>query len=253
MLVILSPSKTQEFTSTRVLKTHDPVFMEEITALSKKLRGLSSHEISKLMDISPKLAALNHERFQNFKLTRYTDTNSKAAILAYQGDVYQGLAAETFSDDDIQFAEQHLLILSGFYGVVRPLDHIQAYRLEMSVKLSLGKFKNLYAFWQAPLNHYIQQGLKTEKFLVNLASEEYAKVLDRDHLTAQLIKVEFKDKLRGKYQIVGLKAKKARGLMARFIIKNRLEHPDELKRFDTEGYQFMEALSAPQHLIFHRD
>lgn len=252
MLVILSPSKTQEFTSTRVLKTHTPLFLEATTLLAKKLKSLSAAKLGQLMDISPKLANLNFTRFQDFDPKHFNDDNSMAAILAYQGDVYQGLEAATFSDDDLQFADQHLLILSGFYGALRPLDHIQAYRLEMGVKLTMNKFKNLYDFWSGPLNQYINQRLKTEKTLVNLASEEYAKAINIKDLGTQVIKVEFKDRLKGKFQVVGIKAKKARGLMARFIIKNRLQHPDELKHFHDDGYTFMEGLSEAQHFVFHR-
>lgn len=252
MLVVLSPAKTQDFESARTLKTHEPLFQKKIATLIKKLKSISATDITQLMSISPKLAELNYQRFQNFDSQHYTKQNSKAAILAYQGDVYQGLDAASLSDDDLYFADQHLLILSGLYGAVRPLDLIQAYRLEMGIKLKTDQAKDLYAFWQTSLNDYINEQLKTEKTLINLASEEYSKVIDTKKLQGQLIKIEFQDILKGKYQVVGIKAKKARGTMARFIIKHRIKDPSAIQNFTEEGYHFVKALSNPKHFIFQR-
>ena len=252
MLFILSPSKSQAFTSPRVLKTYQPLFANEVQTLITELKMLPETKLGSLMGISPKLAKLNFERFQQFDPQHYIEANSRAAILAYQGDVYQGLEAETLSDDDLQFAQQHLLILSGLYGALRPLDLIQPYRLEMAVRLKFAAYKDLYSFWEDKLSNYVNERSKTEKTLVNLASDEYSKVLKPKQIEVQWIKVEFKDQVKGKYQVVGLHAKKARGLMARFIIKHRITDADELKRFDSDGYRFEASLSNPEHLIFHR-
>lgn len=253
MLLILSPAKTQEFTSTRKLKTHKPLFANEAANLIKNLRTLNQTKIENLMNISPKLAQLNYQRFKDFNPNDYNDKNSKAAILAYQGDVYQGLDAQSLSDKDLTFANEHLLILSGLYGAIRPLDLIQAYRLEMSIKLSSSSYKNLYAFWHNPLNQYLNKRLKTEKVLINLASEEYFKVIDFKNLQGDYINIEFKNLNKGKYQIIGIHAKKARGLMARYIIENQIENPQDLKKFKTNGYKFIATEPSAHKFIFHCD
>ena len=252
MLIILSPSKSQAFTSPRILKTYPPLFANEIQTLAQSLKKLSETDIATLMNISPKLAKLNFERFQHFNPQHYTEANSRPALFAYQGAVYQGLEAETLSDDDLAFAQQHLLILSGLFGALRPFDLIQAYRLEMATKLKIEKYKDLYAFWQDPLCQYINERIKTEMPIINLASDEYSKVLNPKKIPGSWFKIDFKDQKQGKYQVIGLHAKKARGLMARFIIKHRITVVDELKRFDSKGYRFEESLSSPLHLVFHR-
>ena len=249
MLVILSPAKTQDFSASDRVVTRPPLFSDEIKVLSEKLHSLSMQEIADLMHISPKLAELNFQRFQALGSTTAV---RKAAILAYQGDVYQGLAADTFSADDLHFADEHLLILSGLYGALRPLDAIEAYRLEMGIKLPTAKHLDLYSFWQDKLCEYINQRLQQEKFLINLASEEYTKAIDTKNLKGTVIKVDFKDLQKGQYKIIGLFAKKARGLMAQFIIKNRITDPSELRRFCLSGYQFIDTLSSSNHFIFHR-
>ena len=228
---------------------HPPLFPQEIKQLGKKLQSLSVAEIAKLMKISEKLAELNFKRFQELGSKQ---ASKKAAILAYQGDVYQGLAAESLSLDDLHFADEHLLILSGLYGALRPLDAIQAYRLEMGIKLATSQHSDLYSFWHDQLNAYINQRLQQEEFLINLASEEYAKVIDYKHLKGKVINIVFKDLHKGQYKIIGLFAKKARGLMAQFIIKNRITNPSELRRFCLSGYQFIDTLSSDEQFIFHR-
>lgn len=249
MLTLLSPSKTQDFTISDSVATHPPLFPEEIKQLGKKLQSLSAVEIAKLMKISEKLAELN---FTRFKALGSQQAVQRAAILAYQGDVYQGLAAHTFSLDDLHFADEHVLILSGLYGALRPLDAMEAYRLEMGIKLVTDKHPDLYHFWRAPLNRYINQQLEHKRFLINLASEEYAKVIDRTHLNGKMIDIVFKDLHQGQYKIIGLFAKKARGLMAQFIIKNKIDDPYDLRRFCLSGYQFIDTLSHEDQFIFHR-
>lgn len=253
MLVILSPAKTQDFTSQAPFPfTNPPLFLSRTAQLVEKLKACNPQELESVLKVSPKLAALNFERYLQFNPHAYTTQNSKACIFAYQGDVYQGLQAETLSKDALDLANQHLLILSGLYGASRPLDGIQAYRLEMGIKLATRSKKDLYAFWHDTLQDYVNQRLVKEKVLINLASNEYSSVLNLSNLKGTVINVEFKDWSQGRFKVIGLFAKKARGLMARYLFENRLTAPEALQKFDVAGYSFQKELSSATHYIFHR-
>lgn len=239
MLTILSPSKTQNFEVKVPAGTTQPEFLKDAEILMNELRQLSRPDIGDLMKLSEKLASLNYERFQQFD-TPFTPQNAKPAVLAFRGDVYDGLDADTLSDADLDFAQQHLRLLSGLYGLLRPLDLIQPYRLEMKTKLANPKGKDLYTFWGTKLAEKINQ--ETD-LLVNLASNEYFKALPKKALQAHVITPQFKEYREGKFKVIALYAKKARGAMARFIIENRIKQPENLRDFRWDGYMFHEELS----------
>lgn len=253
MLVILSPAKTQDFTTPAPSPFKAvPHFAKQVETLIHTLKQYSPQALESLLGVSPKLAALNFERYLEFNPQHYTPANSKACIFAYQGDVYQGLQAQTFNRAQLEFANEHLVILSGLYGALRPLDAIQPYRLEMANALTTAGAKDLYAFWHDALLNYFQECLATEKILVNLASNEYSRALDFKALNAKVIQIDFKDWQKNQFKIVGLFAKKARGMMARFIIKNQIQHPEALKAFNEAGYAFVPEHSSDTHYIFQR-
>ncbi len=252
MLVILSPAKTQNFAKVSTAATSKPIFVEQAGILVNTLKQYSPQELESILGISPKLAELNFERYLEFNPKHYDENNSKPCILAYQGDVYQGLQADKLSPEELTFANDHLLILSGLYGALRPLDTIQAYRLEMATKLATPGYKDLYVFWHKTLQDYLNERMKTAKALINLASNEYSSALDFTKFPGQVVTVEFKDWNKDRFKVIGLLAKKARGMMARFIIKHRLSAPEDLKKFNDGDYQFQKELSTPTHYIFHR-
>jgi len=205
------------------------------------------------MHISDKLASLNHGRYQEFS-SRYTDNNSKAAIYAFKGDVYIGLDAETLSKADLTFAEKHLRILSGLYGCLRPMDKMQPYRLEMGTALKNPRGKNLYDFWREPLTKDINKTLKKNgnDLIVNLASKEYFSALDKKGLKGELIDIGFKEYRDGKLKFISFNAKKARGMMARYIIQERITTKEGLKGFNADGYGYDEELSSDKEFLFVR-
>lgn len=254
MIIILSPSKTLDYETPPALKEHtQPQFLADSKKLVAKLRGLSQAEIAQMMELSDKLASLNAARFKVWK-TPFTPANARQAILAFKGDVYEGLQAETFKPADFAFAQEHMRILSGLYGLLRPLDLMQAYRLEMGRKLAVGKTNDLYGFWGERLAEALNDELKTHKnpVLINLASEEYAKVLPRKSLKFQVIDVVFKEKQGDKLKIIGLFAKQARGLMANYIVKYQIDDVNMLKKFNISGYQFAPAHSNETTFTFTR-
>lgn len=254
MLMLLSPAKSLNFTTpSPVNEHHKPLFIEEANELVKTLRQLSHHDVAKLMNISSKLAELNCQRYQSFSTTHY-DQRAKQALFAYDGDVYQGLDAYSFNENDIMFAEQHLLILSGLYGILRPLDLIQPYRLEMAIKLNTKYGKDLYQFWGDKLTCGINEMIKNHrnKVIVNLASHEYSSAIKPGKLQAKWLKVDFKEQKSGEYKIVAIHAKKARGLMAKFIIQNKADEIEGLKDFNLEGYAYKSKLSSEDDLVFTR-
>ena len=206
------------------------------------------------MKLSDKLALLNFDRFQQFE-TPFTPKNARQAVLAFTGDVYQGLDPDSLSNDDFQYAQKHLRILSGLYGVLKPLDLIQAYRLEMGTKFVNQSGKNLYEFWGETLNQHVAKELAKQdnSVLVNLASNEYFKALKAKSLDNRIITPTFKDFKNGQYKMISFFAKKARGLMTRFIIQNQIDHPEGLKDFNLEGYYFDKKSSSEDNLIFLRD
>ncbi len=255
MLVVISPAKTLDFENPAITKQcTTPDFLTDSEELMGVLRQLSREELSGLMKISPKLADLNYDRNQIWS-PPFSTQNAKQAVLVFKGDVYQGLQAETFTKANFNYAQKHLRILSGLYGLLRPLDLIQAYRLEMGTKLNNAKGKNLYDFWGLKITQAINQNLADLQadVLVNLASNEYFKAIKPKALNATIITPVFKDFKNGQYKIISFFAKKARGYMSAYIIKNKITKAAKLKNFDTAGYVYNEALSEGNNWVFTRD
>lgn len=254
MLVILSPAKTLDYESpVPALPLTLPGFLPQSEALVSLLRDLSVQEVATLMDLSDKLAALNVARFADWSPV-FTDANSRAAILAFRGDVYEGMEAWTFGKADHAFAQRHLRILSGLYGLLRPLDRLQPYRLEMGTALANPAGRNLYAFWGNVLASAIDAALagQGDGVLVNLASEEYSRAALTPALQARVVTPQFREEKDGKYKMVSFYAKRARGRMAGWIVRNRLTDPADLAGFDLDGYALNRALSAGDTLVFTR-
>ena len=249
MIAIISPSKKQDFSQTNITLNSYPSQLKHSQTLIKTLLPLSVNDLGKLMSISDKLSDLNHQRYQDFH-TPFTLNNAKQALLAFKGDVYNGIDVEHYLPADFEFAQQNLRILSGLYGVLKPLDLIQPYRLEMGTKLASNQGKNLYEFWGDKLSQLLNKD-KAE-VLVNLASNEYFKGIDKKTLKAKILQIDFKENKLGQYKIIGIYAKRARGLMVDFIIKNRLTKPEQLKRFNAVGYQFNAEFSDAWHWVFTR-
>jgi len=255
MLILISPAKSLDFETKSTSNNYsEAAFLKDSQALIKQLRKLSTDEIADFMGISPKLAQLNFERFINWQLPFSTD-NAKQALLAFKGDVYTGLDAYSLNEDELQTAQNDLRILSGLYGVLKPLDLIQAYRLEMGKKLQTKKGNNLYEFWGDKITKEINKSLiaKNDKYLINLASNEYFKAVVKKKVKAEIITPVFKDFKNGQYKVISFFAKKARGLMTRFIIQNKITDPEHLKAFNSEGYNFNPQLSKNTELVFTRD
>ena len=253
MLVFLSPAKTLDVSQALPTGNQKPKFSTHTIELVNILKGYNQGQLKKLMGISDKLAELNYERFQDFSL-KYTQKNSKSAIRTFKGDVYVGLKAEDLSDKELAFAEKHVRILSGLYGILKPLDKIQPYRLEMGTALKNPKGKNLYEFWREILTAEVNKNIKKLKnpFIVNLASKEYFSALNRKEIEAEIIDIGFKEYRGDKLQFVSFNAKKARGIMTRYIVKNRILDIESLKAFDLDGYGYDESLSSPSELLFTR-
>ncbi|WP_372754687.1 peroxide stress protein YaaA [Labilibaculum sp.] len=255
MLVIISPAKTLDFESPASTTIHSEAnFLKESSQLIKELRKLKVDDISALMGVSPKLAQLNFERFHQWQAP-FTTNNAKQALLAFKGEVYTGINADSFSDEDFKQSQISLRILSGLYGILKPLDLIQAYRLEMGRKLITSKGSNLYQFWGDKITSAINTDLKENQHnqLINLASNEYFKSINKKKLEADIITPTFKDLKDGHYKTISFYAKKARGLMTRFIIQNKISNPDEIKAFDLEGYNYNSNLSKENTPVFTRD
>lgn len=255
MLAIISPAKTLDFESAVPKFTFSQPQLTNYSAqLIEYCRQLTPSQIASLMSISDKLAGLNFARFAEWERV-HNEQNSRAAIYAFKGDVYTGLDVETLSMDDILFAQSHLRMLSGLYGLLRPLDLMQPYRLEMGTKLANTKGNDLYAFWGDEITKHLQQALdeQGDRILVNLASDEYYKSIKENQLNAEIIKPIFLDNKGGKYKVISFYAKKARGLMSRFIIQNRLTDVEQLKAFDLGGYWFDETSSSQNEWVFKRD
>ncbi|SEN39072.1 peroxide stress protein YaaA [Nitrosomonas marina] len=254
MIIVISPAKTLDFeTPARTEKFTLPDFLDESEKLVTQLQAMEPDEIGRLMSISPKLAVLNSNRYYEWKRP-FSRNNAKQAMYAFKGDVYTGLDAETLDAQTVEFAQNHLRILSGLYGILRPLDLIQPYRLEMGTQLKNQRGNNLYEFWGDILTDSINQELRKQRAdtLINLASHEYFKSLKMDKLNARVITPVFKDEKNGVYKIISFFAKKARGLMSRFIFVNKLSAPEDIKHFDVAGYQFAAAESDDHEWIFMR-
>lgn len=255
MLMVISPAKTLDYDTPPVIdKSTQPRFVEHSVELIEVLREKSPQDIAKLMSLSDKLASLNVARYGSWE-RESTPQNAKQALLAFKGDVYTGLNAEDFSTDDFAFAQQHLRMLSGLYGLLRPLDLMQPYRLEMGTKLANPRGKDLYTFWGERISQWLNEDLEAQgdQVLLSLASQEYFGAVKPKALNARVIDTVFKDQKNGQYKIISFYAKKARGLMARYVIKERLQDPEGLKDFNLDGYRFDAASSSENQLVFLRD
>ncbi len=254
MLIVISPAKTLDYHSPLATRRHSrPALLERSKQLMAICRKLTPAQLSALMGISDKLASLNAARFQSWQAD-FTPDNARQAVLAFKGDVYTGLRAETFDEQDFDFAQTHLRILSGLYGILRPLDLMQPYRLEMSIKLANTLGADLYQFWGDTLTGKLHEALEEQKddVLINLASEEYFKAVNGKKLAGRIIKPVFLDQKNGKYKVISFNAKKARGMMSRFIITRRLSRPEQLAEFNDGGYEYDAAQSGEREMIFKR-
>ncbi|ADV00919.1 peroxide stress protein YaaA [Alicycliphilus denitrificans] len=255
MLFVLSPAKSLDYDTPlpEGLPHTRPAFVPEAGRLIEVLRTQSPQQIASLMSISDPLAALNVARYATWR-PRFSAANSRQAVMAFNGDVYEGLQARTLSAEDLAWAQQHLAILSGLYGVLRPLDLMQPYRLEMGTRLATDAGANLYQFWGTRIAGHLNQRLAPEPspVVVNLASQEYFKSVNRKALKARVVECVFEDYKNGAYRIISFHAKRARGLMARYAIQRRATTPRQLEGFDLEGYAFHPGASAPDRLVFRR-
>ena len=254
MLIVLSPAKKLDFESENLRTDADtPAMLGQAKKLVKVAKTLKAEDLKAMMAISDNLAELNVQRFKAFK-TPFTPTNARPAIDAFQGDVYVGLDAATLSDDDRDYANGRIRILSGLYGLLKPLDLMQAYRLEMGTKFASERGANLYAFWGDLISKALNKDIKGEEHqvLINLASNEYFKVVDQKALKAEVITPVFQDVKDGKARVVSFLAKKARGMMARYVIDNRIDNPEALKAFNEGGYTFKPDMSDANKWVFQR-
>ncbi len=254
MLIVVSPAKTLDYETPPKTKTFTlPDYLDDSAELIHRMREFSALDISELMKVSSKIAELNFDRYEAWN-KKFTEKNAKQAVLAFKGDVYTGLDAESFSAKDFKFAQSHLRILSGLYGMLRPLDLMKAYRLEMGTKLTNERGKNLYEFWGSEVTEGLNAQLKKikSKYLINLASNEYFKVVKPKELNAEIITPAFKELKNGDYKMIGIYAKKARGMLSRYIIQNQLSDIEDIKSFDMEGYKFNKKLSKGNNWVFTR-
>ncbi|MDA8980693.1 peroxide stress protein YaaA [bacterium] len=254
MLVLLSPAKSLDYDSPLLTKKNtQPRFIEESSELIAGLRKLSVGEVGKLMSISEKLAILNHERFASWE-PDFNKDNSRQAILAFTGDVYQGMELSEWSAADFTTAQKQVRILSGLYGLLRPLDLMQPYRLEMGTKFANAQGKNLYEFWGSKITNLLNADQKKSgsDTIVNLASNEYFSSVKSKELRGELITPVFKDEKKGTYKIISFYAKKARGMMADYIVRNGIQDPADLKKFTTAGYRLSRGDSSEKEFVFTR-
>ena len=255
MLMLISPAKKLDFESETSLSVHSqPQFIESANTLAVSARKLSRTQLAQSMKISDNLADLNYKRFQSFK-PPFDLGNAKQAALVFNGDTYVGLQAQIFDEKDFSFAQDHLRILSGLYGILRPLDLIQPYRLEMGARFSPPNKKDLYDFWAEQLTDAINNELSTHKdqSIINLASNEYFKAIKTKQLNGRLVTPVFKDRKNGNYKIISFFAKKARGMMARYIIENQLKDVEGIKHFDKSGYYYSAEQSTKDQWVFLRE
>ncbi|HLO64982.1 MAG TPA: peroxide stress protein YaaA [Azonexus sp.] len=254
MLIFLSPAKSLDYKTPPHVATHtQPAYLKQSETLIRQLRKLSPADIAQLMDLSDPLALLNFNRYADWSLP-FTPDNAKQAVLAFDGDVYDGLSAKTLSADDLDFAQRHVRILSGLYGLLKPLDLVQPYRLEMGTRFANKAGKDLYAFWGETLLKAINAELDAAErpVVVNLASEEYFKAAVGRKIQGEVIQPVFEDWKNGKYKIISFYAKRARGLMTRYAVLNRLRQPEKLQDFDYDGYAFAPEASDKTTWVFRR-
>ena len=254
MLIVLSPAKSLDYkTPVKVKAPTLPEFVSESAKLIADLKKLAPQDVAKLMGLSDQLATLNVGRYRDWS-KKFTEENSKPAIYAFDGDVYDGFDVKTLDAKTVAFAQDHIRILSGLYGALKPLDLMQPYRLEMGTSFKNARGKDLYAFWGARVTDSIKKVLDKQKqpVLLNLASEEYFKVLQPKELGCQVISPVFQDAKDGKYKIISFYAKRARGLMARYVVENRITDPVDLKGFNLDGYKYCAAESKVDKPVFRR-
>ena len=250
MIAIISPSKTQDFSTCDINSFTQPRQLSDTQELVNILKNKTQRQISELMSLSEKLTKLNFDRFQAVN-TPFSLDNAKQALSAFKGGVYNGIDVSSLSVKDLEYAQKSVRILSGLYGVLRPLDLIQPYRLEMGTKLSNTQGKNLYEYWGNGISQILNED--AEETIVNLASNEYVKAIDKKILKAQMLDIVFKEKKNDTYRVIGIYAKRARGLMINYIIKNRLSNIEVLKEFSDEGYQYNQELSGDLTWVYVRD
>lgn len=254
MLITLSPSKGQDFETPGLSKIYSkPEALKDSEMLIKELRKIRQQDIQQLMSVSENIAKLSADRYKSFN-TPFTPKNAKQAIFAFKGDVYSGIDIEKYRDADLKYAQNHLRILSGLYGCLRPLDLIQPYRLEMKTKLHNVRGDNLYQFWGDRITDELNKELVQQKHpvLVNLASNEYFKSVKPKQLKGRLLNINFKETRDGKTRVVAIFAKRARGMMTDYILRNRIENPDDIKKFKQGGYRFRKELSDDKQWTFER-
>jgi uncharacterized protein len=245
MITIISPAKTMNFKHNSPVVGGSPYFDSEVNVLIKICDKLSISAIKKLMGVSDKLAELNYDRFQNFE----TSNDKKEALYYYNGDVYDGFEREKYSKSDLEFAQNHLRIISGLYGILKPLDKIKPYRLEMGIKLTNSHGKDLYKFWMEKISKKLEEELKGD-YIINLASNEYSNAINKSQFEGKIIDIIFKENRNGELKIIPINSKKARGIMANFIILNKINSPGELKEFNQAGYIFNSNLSTLNNFVF---
>ena len=252
MKLVISPAKSLDFTRSLPTESNSKAcFLKEAESLNNILRDKSPKELSELMSISSSLGELNYQRNNSWKLP-FNSSNSRQAIYAFNGDVYKGIDAYSISEDKIELMQDTVRIISGLYGLLKPLDLIQPYRLEMGTKIPVGSNKNLYEFWRRKLTDSINQELKNGEVFLNLASNEYIKAIDTKVLKSPMITANFKQLKDGNYKTIAIFSKKARGLMTRYIIDNKINSIEGLKGFNLDGYVFTESISSSKELIFTR-
>ena len=254
MIIVLSPAKTLDYDFDFSNQHSVPTFLNQSSKLIKLLQKKEPKDIASLMGLSDKLATLNYDRYQAWTASKTVSNDSKPSMLVFKGDVYQGLQAESLSKNDLNFAQKHLRILSGLYGILKPLDLMKPYRLEMGTKLETSKGNNLYEFWGDKIQKNVLSELKDMKsdLIVNLASKEYSSVLGKMSEDINLVSPTFKDYKNGNYKIISFYAKKARGLMARWIIKNKIQNFEDLVDFNLDGYSFSKKESTVTTPVFLR-
>lgn len=254
MLIVISPAKKLDYETPAKTKIYTiPDYLKESQTLINRMRDFSALDIAELMHVSSKIAELNFDRYESWN-AKFTPENAKQSVLAFMGDVYTGLDASTLKQADLNYAQKHLRILSGLYGLLRPLDLMKAYRLEMGTRLETESGKNLYEFWDMKITDGLNAQMKKIKSssLINLASNEYFKSVKAKQIAGDVITPSFKEYKNGDYKMIGIYAKKARGLMSRYIIQNRLKDPEDLKSFDEAGYQYNKKLSKDLTPVFTR-
>lgn len=254
MIVILSPAKRLNFEIPNMAGKHTiPSFMEESNFLVDRLKKFSARKLQKLMNINENIAETNYERYQNWS-PEFNENVAKPAILAFRGDVFLGMDPQSYVIKDFDFAQDHVRILSGLHGILKPLDLIRPYRLEMGTRLKIGKSKNLYDFWNDKITQSISKSkaYQNDKIIINLASKEYFAAVNVDSIQGRIIEPVFKEFKHGTYRPVHIFMKRARGMMTSYIVKNKIQEPDQIKLFDWEGYEYNDQLTAGDQWVFTR-